>query len=421
MSRRYGKETGKKTRLFGLTPAACAAIFLMLLGLVPLASAASSGLFGVLPLDAFKGGFWDEPLNACNDAPPSLMWLPLCVIALAFGAALAALAKMLSGPFGQKVEAWSKEQLYQVGKSAVIVLIIFSGFLFTGMVPQNSFYGAGTFQINNAIGYAVTVRDTMIYEFTTLTTITAGLSTVGNITPYFRLGGVGVTISLSPAFRPVFDALGILMSMMGVSIGEWFVHVWMLCFIKERALAVLLPIGLFLRAFGISRAGDGLIALAIGLYFVYPFMMNVSAFAMQSYLQTQFGDGRIQSGSGGTVDSFSNCINTAGSGVGCYFKLTFGGAWNYVKAYVTDSSHWAGGLVSGVIVQVVLTGTVPGTLIVGFAMFYLLALIQSTTFYVLVVSLLLPLFNLFVTFTLIKELSAFFGTQLDFSAFEKIF
>ena len=65
-------------------------------------------------------------------------------------------------------------------------------------------------------------------------------------------------------------------------------------------------------------------------------------------------------------------------------------------------------------------GARPAALVISFMIFYLLAIIKASLFYILVVSIIIPLFILFITLTLIAELAKFLGTQMDFSAFERL-
>jgi hypothetical protein len=273
-------------------------------------------------------------------------------------------------------------------------------------------------------------------EFGTMTASTAILSSFLNITPYFRPAGIiGISFSFSPAFRPLFDALGILLSLLSVSVGEWYVHGWLLLFIKSRMLSILLPLGLFLRAWAFPRAGDALIAIAIGFFFMYPFMLNISAYAIENYLTSEFGNSNsvttpeggkansqlVQSSDGSSFRTFGECVSSSrahGSSAICFFKLGSLGAWDYVRQ-ISSGFNPVGGLLVFGFVQLI-TGALPNALIVAFVSLYILALLKVSAFYVLVVSIIIPLFILFVVLTTIKEVAGFLGTQMDFSAFEKL-
>ena len=401
------------------------ALFVLLAGL----SFADSHLFGVILPDAFTMLFDVPPVGQGTFLPPDQSWLPLSMVALAISFLLAALGYVLSGALGPRLAAWSKQNVYASAKSALIVIFIFAGFNITncqgagGASPNG--YCVGFVQLQHAINFAGTVRTTMSYEFATMTAITASLSTLLNITPYFRPAGIiGISFSLSPAFRPLFDALGLMLSLLSVAVGEWFVQIWLLAFIKTRMLSIFVPIGLFLRAFGLQRGGDALIAIAIGFFFVYPFMLNVSAIAIQNYLQSEFSgtSSVVEASDGSHYSSFDECIDhtsASTSAAVCFFKLSTAGALGYVKSLVVDQFGIGPSLLLAGLVQL-FTGALPAAIGVSFMIFYMMALIKASLFYILVVSLIVPLFILFITLTLIKEIALFLGTHMDFSAFEKL-
>ncbi|MCL6089354.1 MAG: hypothetical protein M1530_04310 [Candidatus Marsarchaeota archaeon] len=372
--------------------------------------------------------FSSAPAAAGQPIAPDMSWFRLSLIVLLLNAFMGAAGYVLAGMLGPKVAAWAKQVLYGTAKSALIVLFIFAGFTVTtcqgaGGSSTSGAVCVGFLQMQRAISFTQTVRNTISLEFGTMTAATAALSTVLNITPYFRPAGIiGISFSLSPAFRPLFDALGILLSLLSVATGEWFVQTWLLLFIQSRMLSILLPMGLFLRAYGFPRPGDALIAIAVGFFFVYPFMLNVSSYAIESYLQAEFGPGPlVQSSNGGFYSSFSECVSASsaqGQSVVCYFKLASKGVWEQVKGLVGNISPGAGLMLFGF--TQLLTGSLPSAAVVALLILYTLAMLKVSIFYILVVSIIIPLFILLVVLTFIKELAGFLGTQMDFSAFERL-
>jgi len=388
-------------------------------------SSADTKLFG-WSIPTFFDRFLSAPVASGVPLPPDMSWFTLCIIVLLLNAMCGALGVILGGLLGPKVTAWGKRSLYDTAKSAFIVLFIFAGFqLTTASWGSSTCKGAvciGFLQLERAISFAETIRGTITMEFGTLTAATAVLSSFLNITPYFRPAGIiGISFSFSPAFRPLFDALGILLSLLSVSVGEWYVHGWLLAFIKSRMLGLLLPIGIFLRAWAFPRAGDALIAIAIGFFFMYPFMLNVSSYAIENYLMSEFGTVQTQGSDGSSFRTFGECVDASrasGSSFICFFKLGSIGAWHYIKQIATGFNPVGGILIFG-FVQLI-TGALPNAIIVAFVALYILALLKVSAFYVLVVSIIIPLFILFVVLTTIKEIAGFLGTQMDFSTFEKL-
>lgn len=393
---------------------------LLLFSMLLLAALSHAEWWGILIPDLASGDFWSQPVSACMAGPPDQSWMAPTFLALIVFALVAAIGYNLSGLLGARVQAWSKDLLYRTAKSAIIVVFIFSGYYLTSASPGGLLY-QGLIQLQNALNVAETVRNTLLYEFGFMTAITALMSMIGNLTPYFRPAGIiGISFSVAPAFRPLFDALGVLLSTMAVAVAEWFVHVWMLCFIKTKMLALFLPVGLFLRAFRPTvRAGDVLIAIVIGFYFVYPFMLNLSGVAMLQYLNAEFTDAPIQDIQGGHYLSFEECaLHQTGNSRKCFMSLSFKGVWRYLSSFVSSNLTASLGVTALVLV---LSGSAVSSFLVTFLIFFIPTIIKASTFYILVVSTLLPLFNLFVTLTVIKEIAQFLGTPVDFSAFEKLF
>jgi len=389
-------------------------VMMALFGVALLAGASFAGLWGWLLPDMFprQNGLWGSPLTACTWAVPDQAWLSISLIAIMIIIAFNAFTFMFAGVFGPRVYAWNKSGIYSLIVSAIIVTIIFAA--------QESMYKTGMDQITEAQFNVQIIRDTMIAEDVMMVSATAVLSLVGNITPYLRPAGIiGISFSLQPAFRPIFDGLGITISMLSVSVGEWFVHEFLLCFAKTRMLSFFLPLGLFLRAYGLTeRAGNVLIALAIGFYFVYPFMINVTSYSIEQYFGGQY---QMEGVDGMTNVLKSSCMSaSAALYKPCYFPSIVGDAVKATINRVTLSTDAAGGALATYGIIQFITGSHPASLIIEAAMFLIIAIFKSSVFFIVVVSIILPMFNLFITFTVIKELAATLGTEIDLGALEKL-
>lgn len=379
--------------------------------------------FGWLLLDVFTPNFWAPTIGTSAMAEANHNWITLSFFGLSFLTLVMSLAYMFGSWFGPKVQAWAKQQLVSIAKSVILLIVCAAAFSIVTAAPD-TFAWASRLQIDGAINFAETMRNTVILEFLSVTSVTAILSMIGNITPYLKPAGmIGISFSLAPAFRPIFDSLGIMLSTLSISVGTWFLQLWLLLFIKTRMLELFLPIGLFLRGVGLNRGGNILIALAIGFFFIYPFMMNITAYSLERYLSSEFGGERaiIESTDGEFFEDYSMCVDHTkqfGSGSYCFFKITTLGTLSYVKEMVEKMP--ATSLVGLGILQF-FTGSLPATIGIAFVLLAFLALIKTTVFYVLIASILVPLFNVFITLTAIKELVKFLGTDIDLSAFEKLF
>ncbi|PIT84684.1 hypothetical protein COU37_02045 [Candidatus Micrarchaeota archaeon CG10_big_fil_rev_8_21_14_0_10_45_29] len=390
----------------------------------PVHAAADEGIMGWLVPDLLFKDFWAPTpgIDAGDVRAPDYGWVVLSFIALFIVFLLGGLSEMFAGLFGPRISTWGRGLMNGAGQSAIILAISAAAFVLIENAPS-SFMGIGFLQITNAINFAETVRNTIIYEFLSMTTLTAILSTVGNITPYFRPAGViGISFSLAPAFRPVFDSLGIMLSMLAVSVGTWFAQLWILLFVQQRLMATLMPPGLLMKAFGYARLGNVLIAIAIGFYFVYPFVLNLNAIAFENYLEATFAGGGVYANNLGSefTDMRSCTDSTAGQGesIKCFFRLIGVESLNFIEKSINNSGVGSLLLLGGL---TFLTGSIPSTFIFVFIIVFFLSLLKATLFYTLIVSVIMPLFNIFITLTAIKEITKFLGTEIDLSAFEKIF
>lgn len=389
------------------------------------ASGVHADMFGWILPDAFTDEFWNASANSGLVVAPDYSWVGLSFFTILILALFATVGYMMSSVFGAKVKAFCTDMLKNQAKSVVILLIVAGAFVAVEQAPKDSLMFVGFFQIDNAINFAATVRNTIIYEFVTLTSITAILSSLANITPYFRPAGmIGISFSLAPAFRPIFDSLGLMLSSLSVAVGAWYVQLWFLVFVQTRLMAIVMPIGLFLRCFGLDRPGNVLIAIAIGFYFVFPFVLNVNAIALENYLRAEFGEEIYQSSDSESqfYDTWGACFshssNSAVAGTECFYRLSTSGALSFLGEYIANAG-WENLLIFGL--MQLLTGSLVASLGTAFLGMFLFSLMSATAYYVIVVSILMPLFNIFLTLTVIKEITRYLGTEIDLSAFEKIF
>lgn len=382
-----------------------------------LASSAFSELWGFALPDVFKKDLWRAPSTTCENVEPDDTWLNISLVALLFNIVLAAFAYMLGGIFGPRVNAWTKGFLSKLLVSGIVVTVLF--------LAAKTMYAQGISQVDTAWQNAIIIRDSIIAQFGVMTTATTLLSLVGNITPYFRpVGIIGFSFSLQPAFRPIFDGLGITLSMLSVAVSEWYVHEFLLCFAKSRMLSLLMPLGLFLRSFGFtSRAGNVLIAVAIGFYFVFPFMVNMTAFSIEKYFAATTTNGEIYSDASGAHSSSHDwCVQHLNNPifVPCYFPSIGEEVVRMMQARFSMNTDDAIGSAALYASIHFFTNSHPATLLTLTLAMLVISTFKALVFYVSIVSIIMPLFNLFITITIIKEIAASLGTDIDLSALEKL-
>lgn len=151
-------------------------------------------------------------------------------------------------------------------------------------------------------------------------------------------------------------------------------------------LSVFLPIGILLKAFPQTRGGgNALIAISIAFFLVYPLMLVVN------YQAYEYKYGLLSERSG-------------------------------VEAIVTDFLESAG-FITLAVYAIFLLGAVKqvaGVLALSWALTTFFDLYTDVIYTVFVLSIFLPLFNIFITFTFAREIAKYFGTEINIAAFAKL-
>ncbi|MFA5106484.1 MAG: hypothetical protein WC506_06015 [Candidatus Micrarchaeia archaeon] len=342
-------------------------------------------------------------------------WVPLTSLTLATAILLIGLAYM-AGSFLQnpKIIAWAKENLFQAGGSAVLIIGFF--FLLTTVngISHATFCSpsdpADCNHIYKAKEYATVVGKTLVANFISLNIFNIALSVYGTLQINIRPGGFGLSFSIAPMFRPIMDAMGLIMNFLTAAWAEWVAQTFLLDFIEKQMLAIFLPIGILLRSFPFTRsAGGALLALVFGLYFVYP----VTLVANKAIADAHYG--AYVDGSGNSC-TFSFLVP-------CLYQLQVGGS-------ITEFIH-SSGIVAGSVGSIGLAGYLIGikaygllalaaplfaALVLGALAIMLKNFVMQLSYIILVLSLMLPIFNLFIVMTSIREMAKFLGSDLNISA-----
>jgi len=206
----------------------------------------------------------------------------------------------------------------------------------------------------------------------------------------------------------------------------------LLCFIRSLLFAVFLPIGFFLRGFGVTKgAGNAILALAISFFFFYPIMltMNYAIFKADIALDSEtFGTA--------VWNSAVNCmkfmslpltvtlvtkamggvgVKTIGTDLLAWAQNTFPGNAGILRMasagvnLFSVLSKW-----STVLVLSYITVLSIGIFNAIHGMIYFLVKL------ILLYGLVLTAINIFATLTFARELSGILGTPIELSAFMKI-
>ena len=243
-------------------------------------------------------------------------WMDASIAAITLVFFLVGLAYMVAyGLQLTRLKAWAKNEFYQAVASAVLVAFMLilipslNGLTYelAGPCPSNccknlgnnlnegqnckaeSPYdcdkGANFFCVSNCPGYSVAFDHALCF----LDETRAGL-----VTGYVLLGVLNLALGILFSFRvllapaqqgigfqifggltPINDYIGMAMGFAGAGISLMTGQMVFLEFLRIKITA-LLPIGIVLRSFPFSRsAGGALIALVLGLYFMYPLLLTL--------------------------------------------------------------------------------------------------------------------------------------------------
>lgn len=191
------------------------------------------------------------------------------------------------------------------------------------------------------------------------------------------------SFNLGPVLKPLIDLVGTALQFLSLGIGEWLMHIVTLCLIKRWTWGLLIPVSMLLRAFPYTRnAGEALFALMFALAVFYPFMFifDYEAHKLMSL---------------NLIDSHKA-----------------------VSGFLARSGILS--IVGGALVMMFLMAGVFMPFFMGSALTLAFELVRSSVYYIIVMSLLLPFLNIFITLTAAKEIANFFRVDVSFMSFLKI-
>ncbi len=399
-----------------------------------------------------------------------LAWLAL-VIGVFFNAGLYALSGTLGTP---KYMQFIKGGMWGMVETAAI-LTIFTASLWT-------LYDAGFKNIDTARAYSTVIRNTVMFDFTLMIAGSTAVSFISRQTPNIRnttFRAFPISFQFAPMFRPLFDGMGTMVQMLAACLAEWVAHEFIFCFIKTTLFSTILPIGIFLRAFGLKGAGNALIGISLALFFIYPaLMVQVGEMLNNYFTRTNeawdpahffplcAGDSPIccATASGTAVPADNSTIYVmngplahdpnhleqrinASKIIDGDFVLTMGvGPLPYVSSgafctYNTGVARSYSRLFEGIFGTLGIASLPIGAGLIAVAnvLFlkwmnlswvalslyplisaFVLNSMYDLVFFVFIVSIVLPMILIFITITAAREIAKLLGTEIDLSALEKL-
>lgn len=324
----------------------------------------------------------------CEGHAKEYDWKPLAFLALLVSIFIIGGVYMLSMGFEMhRTNVWAKNELYQTLGTAVIIVALVGGIPLAESVGESISYlddnpaNDGNSSIRMALDYSASVANLMRWNFAGLTIVNGVVTLFGSLPVSMAPAKIaGATFSLEPIARPVLHALGIMITLMVTVMGEWHAHWFLLCFIKQRMLTLFLPLGVLLRAFPVTRWAGGLfISLALGFYFIYPLMININ------------------------------------EGIGIPTPV------ENMKDMVSDfltQDIWKIGLL--MFALRFLSFSFAAVFISMMVIFLMYHFVPAVIYSVIILGIILPIFNIFITFTFVKELSKILGADVNLAAITKM-
>jgi len=311
---------------------------------------------------------------------------PAAIIILILGTGLAIFYMAGSFANSPQLMAMAKQEGYELIHTTLIIALFFFFWTFA-----QSVLGI------NGMGPDDIYSDAMEYSMLMVQKISADIFwlSIFNTLLYMlysaplKIGGalhMAIHFNLGAVLKPFVDGVGTMASLLSFALGEWMVNIILLCYIKKYMLTLFLPIGILLKAFPQTRGGgNAIIALAIAFSLIYPMMlvMNYEAYTYK------YGVLSERSGVEAVVSDF-----LISSGIGSMALYAI-----FMKGMLK---------------------TIPGILALSWGITGFFDLYTDVIYTVFVLSIFLPLLNIFVTFTFAREIAKYFGTEINIAAFVKM-
>jgi len=275
-------------------------------------------------------------------------WVPLMVLALFFGFGIAAVAYMLSSLFRiPELGVWAKTEVAEVTASAFLVAIILMAL---GLIDGAFVAATGSTPLQTSIGFAKNNAEQLLNLYDDSVRISTGVGLL-SIPLQYQTGGAGgggfsgdkqsakkIPMSSTakktkgmeyPAFMMRYSLFninsmpfmstntltGFFGGVQGIALTSAMIGIafeTLLRFIGEIAIPVMLPLGVFLSAFTLTRKmGRTLIAFGVGLYLFVPASVLMAQFMTESVYAPGRTPSQIQEPSGAGIGTLLTAYGLA--------------------------------------------------------------------------------------------------------------
>ncbi len=317
-----------------------------------------------------------------------LSYLALVVVIFFYTAAYLT-GKLFNYPI---TDALLRIKIDEVATTVFIILAV--TFLYSFVNSSGGYY-----YLNEAIKYndkilGHVLRNIGIFTiFSTIIYLLYSLTIFIPIIPGMPL--IKFTLSIGSAVKPIVDMIFQTSNILAVVVIEWTTMKAILCMIKTWWLSFVLPLGVLLRSLSITKdAGNTLIALGIGMYFLYPVLLTIN------------------------YDIYEMQIGKAAVGGITNFDLFFGQVKNFF--FGETGTKVLGTVIIGGLLLLYTRGAFAVVVVILWLVWLLQNTLLDTIFLIFIISMFLPALNVFITLTFIMELGKLLGTDINVSALTKI-
>ncbi|MEM3609385.1 MAG: hypothetical protein QW076_00550 [Candidatus Anstonellales archaeon] len=299
--------------------------------------------------------------------------------------------------------------------------------------------------LQSARYYVYFMRAMSILLAMTLNFLNAIITLLASISIHFRIKLIGFSISFGNALNPILHAIAVLLQGTNLAVGHWILQSYVIDFIECYSLELLLPLGIVLRLFPFTKPfGNIIISVILGLLVVYPMMLNLNAV----YAKQVYGDvNKELTIASITLSNFAYVLQSTlaiyGLHLGFHGLLTFVTSnefdtlsnasvrgiisrirnWNFqigagVRNFALRAFNFAGEVLGGLLSLFIIYFNISTLMYLSTLIFNVL--FQETIFLVVIMSLIWPAINIYVTLLCVKAIAKFLGTDFNLAAIARL-
>ena len=348
----------------------------------------TTAVLGSLAETFGPGQCGDEWISTTNIFGTWISPIAMTIMIVVIGIALLYMAgQVFSSP---NLIAISKEEMFQLGLTVSKLMIIIAvlhageGWYSIASVGADPVYTSNDTMIDASMGFARLMVKEMIDHYSMLLIYNMVVHTIFSSTMWFGVTWRAMySFNLGPVLKPLIDIIGSALQFLSLGISEWMLHIITLCILKKWAWGLFIPVGILLRSFPYTRnGGEALLSLTFALILFYPFMFLFD-YEVHKVMKYNLTDAKTAMGS-----------------------------------FLRNSGLLA--VFGTVLIMVFLLAGVFVPFFLGGALSLAFELVRSAVYYIVIMSLLLPFINIFVTLTVAKEMANFSRVDVNFLSFLKI-